>query len=316
MRYRAAGGLLLITVAFACSESKDVNEPRGNAGAGGSPQSAGASGEAGEADPTDLGGAGGDTSPGGAGGDTAPGGAGGDLDMGGEGGAGGVASVQFWTPTTKHIEIACFGFFDGFATFRADRAELSTEQVALLARQTGVPGSTYDDNDDQIHCVVTTRDAAQHEHQFTIAGNSELIGPPPDFAGIGGEGGEGSVDYPMAAVLGCEFHHPFNGPPPFLANPFCVREMPDSREPELELATPGKPYHVELIHCGQQSIGDTTLQLFGADPNTPLATGVTPPDGPGPDDACLVLDAQVQAPTVGHLVFNATKFPYPQFTFR
>src|SRR4051812_8325909 len=188
MAYRVAGGLLLITMAIACSESKDVNDPGGNVGGGGSAHSAGASGEAGEADPITLGGAGGDTAPGGAGGDTAPGGAGGDLNLGGEGGAGGVASVQFWTPATQHIEIACFGYFDGFATFRADRAELSAEQVVLLAKQTGVPGSTYDGNDDQIHCVVTTTDTAEHERKFTIDGNSDLFGFAPNIALIGGEG--------------------------------------------------------------------------------------------------------------------------------
>ena len=314
--------MLLLGVAIACSGTKDMNEPGDNAGGAGSAHSAGApaagaSNEAGSAD---------DTTPGGAGG------TGGQLNsggIGGIGGIGGVASVQFWTEATQHVEIACFGFFDGFATFHADRAQLNAEQLALLANQTGVPGSTYDDNDDQIHCVVTTSDAEEHERQFTIDGTSDLIGPATNIAGEGGEGGEGGaepVDYPVEAVLGCEFHHPFAngagwGQYPFSADPLCVRKLwADGKSSSfgLDLAVAGKPYHIELIHCSQKPTGDMTIQLFGADPETPLASGVAPADDPGPDNACLVLDAQVEASVVARLVFSSpsSKLTSQEMTFR
>ncbi len=60
---------------------------------------------------------------------------------GGAGGAaGGAASVSFWTEATEHISIECFGYFDGSATFRADREELNAEQLELLTSQRGVVG--------------------------------------------------------------------------------------------------------------------------------------------------------------------------------
>lgn len=233
-------------------------------------------------------------------------GAGSDSGAGGEVEVGGATAVHFWSEAVRHIEIACFGYFDGFAMFRADRAQLSAAQQAQLAAQTGVPGSTYDGNDDQIHCVVTTSEASNREQRFTTGPNQMIESTQ---LGEGGAGGQFA-----ASVLGCEFHQPFetgtgeseNGAP-FLANPRCVREIwlaPKSGRYGLQLSTASKPYHVELIHCAQRQLGDTTVELFGEDLASPIAVASTPAD-PGPDQACLVLDAQVEAPVIGRLVFSS-----------
>ena len=93
-----------------------------------------------------------------------------------------VHAVHNCTPNNLHFEVNK-AFLEAGKHVLSEKPLTMTSaesgELVRLARQTGVPGSTYDDNDDQIHCVVTTRDAAQHEHQFTITGNSELIGPPP-----------------------------------------------------------------------------------------------------------------------------------------
>ena len=152
-----------------------------------------------------------------------------------------------------------------------------------------------------------------HERQFTIGRGSALIGTAPSISGEGGAGGD--TEGTVAEVLGCEFHHPFEigpGTRPFTANPRCLREIWTNGKQSslgLELATAGKAYHLELVHCSPQSVADTTVQLFGADPATPLAVGVAPSD-PGPDEACLALDAQVEVPVVGHLVFTSPSASY------
>ncbi len=317
MWQRYALGALILGVALGCNDGDELGEGGANAGAAGSSghgggahagaaaagaSGAGVSGEGGARD--------GDT-PAGAGGELN---VGGDTSEGGEGGEGGVASVHFFTDATQHVEIACFGFFDGYATFRADRAQLSADQLELLGAQVGVPGSTYDDNDDGIHCVVTTTDARSRERQFVLGADSALIEFETSTGGAGaGAGAGGDSGQSDASLLGCEFRDPFaddtahGDHTPIPANPLCVREIwPDGTESRfpLALAMTAKPYHIELIHCTAQSLARTTVTLFGADPETPLAVGTTPAD-PGPDQTCLVLDAQVDAPAVGHLVFTS-----------
>ena len=310
---RRLGWGIAFAIALGCSGNVERSESDMDAG-GGSAHSAGASSIAGSRA---------DDSPD----DPSPGGAGGAADVqdvagmpnaGGAGGAGGAASVHFWTESTQHIALECFGYFDGFATFRADRAQLSSEQLELLSTEKGVPGSTYDGNDDRIHCVVTTTDARGAERQFTINDPDYLIG----IADVGGDAG--AADGPVSSLLGCEFRHPFSNHEEdhaFSANPLCVREIwleSTTSGFGLKLATAGKPYHIELVNCTKQELGETTVvELFGADLNTPLAVGKTP-DDPGPDQACLVLDAQVEAEVVGWLVFSTrTSFgPIHQLTFR
>ena len=320
MKRRFGWALLPLGVALACSATIDPNEPGANGGGAGAAPAAGspAAGRSGEQDPPgDTGGKGGEQT---VGGDTSPGGAGGAGGDTSSGGAGGAASEHFWTTATQRIELSCFGFFDGFAIFRATRAELSAEQLALLTGQTGVPGSTYDDNDDQIHCVVTTSDAQAQERQFTLDRVGDLLGVGP-ILGEGGAAGQGGE--PAATLLGCEFHHPFSGAQtrPFSANPQCVSEIwPEGNVStfRLDLARPDTPYHVELVNCTEESLGSTKVELFGTDPATPLATGVTPSD-PGRDQACLVLDVRVAVPVVARLVFTSPTGVGPaisEMTFR
>lgn len=310
MTLRLATSLTLLGIALGCSgtvETHDAGPVSANAaGANATGASfAGGSDDAGLPDDQTGAGAGGVAE---------------QANENGGGSSGGVAAVRFWTEATQHIELVCFGFIAGEAMFRADRAELSVEQLQLLASHTGLPGSTYDDNDDAIHCVVTTTDAQNQQAQFTIEGRySSLISDEPIF----GEGGAaGDVVDDVQTVLGCEFRDQFTtGGRPIPANPLCVQSIaPDVGTTRfgLDLAIPGKPYHIELVHCTPKGLEGTTVELFGTDPATPIATGVTP-DNPGRDRACLVFDVQVAAPIVGRLVFNSTVLGGPgisALTFR
>jgi hypothetical protein len=218
-------------------------------------------------------------------------------DSGSDNDAGSVPE-HFWNDDTQHIEIACFGFFAGYATFRADRVQLSADQLALLANAQGVPGDKYDDNDDRIHCVVTRTDAAGQQRKFTIdqGRDSSLFAAEP----------RGDNNY-LSTVLGCEFHAPWPGPYAFSANPLCLHDLlvpAGASSYDLDLPTPGKTYSVQLTQCAGRPI-DQKLELFGGDPSTPIAIGV-PPSSPGPDQVCLVLEAQVDMPIVGRLVLTPT----------
>jgi len=296
MRRWIACGLLLLAVGLGCTGINESDDSAGNAGRAGSAPSAGSSAAG-------VSGEGGSLGPGGAGGTGGEPNVGGDTSEGGEGAA---APVHFWTPAVQHIEIECFGFVAGYATFRADRTELGAAQLELLASQTGTPGSTYDDNDDQIHCVVTTTEARERQRRFIIDEDSALIGREASDGEGGAAGASGEL---VSTVLGCEFHSDFPNDQPFAANPRCLRGFSlggSVSTIRLALTTPGKPYHIELVHCSEQSLAGTTVELFGADPVTPLATGSTP-DDPGPDQSCLMLDAQVEAKVVGRLVFSSAK---------
>lgn len=284
----------MLGIALGCGKIEMAHDARVNVGGAGATHSvgssaAGASGQAGSDDET----------PGGAGGMAGKLGVGGRTSVAG---AGGMPSVYFWTEATQHIEIECFGLFDGLAAFRADRSELSAAQLSLLAVQTGVPGSSYDGNDDQIHCWVTTTDAQGDQREFTLDDRSELIARETNL----GEGGAaGDAEEIGFTILGCELRHPSSiGRRPFSANPLCLQAISTDFKVStflLDLAIPGKPYRVELVHCEKESLVGTTVELFGVDPETPLATGVIP-DEPGPDGSCFVLDVQVAAKVVGRLV--------------
>lgn len=316
MWQRFAWGALLLGVALGCNDGDEPGNGGMNGGTAGSPgHSGGASAGAASAGASGSGSAGeggsrDDDTPGGAGGELN---VGGDASQGGEGGEGGVASVHFFTDATQHVEIACFGFFDGFATFRADRSQLSAEQLPILGAQTGVPGSTYDDNDDGIHCVATTTDAQSQNLEFVVSASSQPLIEVQPSNGEGGAGGDSGQS--RASLLGCEFRSPYAADPPISANALCVREIwigsKDSRY-SLALSTPGKSYHVELTDCTAQTLGQTTVALFGADPETPLAVGTAPTD-PGPEQSCLVLDAQVELGVTGHLVFTSPTPPGETF---
>lgn len=295
---RIVCGVVLLQLAIACGTSES-NECGGSLAGGGSGNAAGASGHA-------ESGAGGGAL-GGTGGEL-----GGDAGAGGEAGTGGAAGVQFWTDATQHIEIACFGFGLGYAQFRAERAQLSVEQLTLLARQTGLPGSTDDSNDDGIHCLVTTRDAQARQRVFTIGRPSELIADEPSLGegGAAGTNGDGSF---RTTLLGCEFRSEApeevlgGRPPPLSANPLCVRELsPDGKVSTFafDLAQANRPYHLQFVDCAGQSFANVKVELFGADPSTPLAVGAAPAE-PGADQSCLELDAQVAAPAVARLVFTS-----------
>ena len=221
--------------------------------------------------------------------------AGGGAGEAGGAGEGGAPSEPLWNDDTQRIELECFGFFAGFATFRADRAQLSEAQIASLEELHGVPGDTYDDNDDRIHCVVTQTNGARELRKLI----------PNDLRGL--VTSEQQQDGYRHTVLGCEFRHPylFDQSVPLAlalpANPLCVVELWGSRC-NLDMSKVGTTYRVELVHCaGKPNL--PKLELFGEDPDTAVAVA-TPPSSPGPDRTCLVLEAQVAAPSVGRIVFS------------
>ena len=88
-------------------------------------------------------------------------------------------------------------------------------------------------------------------------------------------------------------------------------------ERTLDLSEPGRSYHVELNHCaGTNQTGQVSMQLLSSTSQV-IATGA-PVAAPGPDGACLALDATV---TVGgeaklSVTTTATFSPAGDFFFR
>lgn len=217
-----------------------------------------------------------------------------------DGGSTDVEPGPFWTTETQQIELDCFGPGEGRAIFRSSREDLDASQVQQLLGARALPGKIPRGSDDSLRCAVTTSDS-QGQHDFTIIG-----------------GGTGVFSYPSPGVislLGCELSEawPENaaGAPyplsPIPASPHCVREVYPDPLPasfSLNLAAAGRAYHIELIRCADQKFPPSKVELFGADPTTPLAVAVPPAD-PGSDRSCFALDVTVDAPMVAHLVISS-----------
>lgn len=242
-----------------------------------------------------------------------------EMNEGGYAGESGgeVSEDPPWNEHSRELSLVCMAYMgSNWMSFRADRDQLSAEQLASLAKlerssEVGRCGADY------ASCAVAITDDR---------GKVDLVsGGPCGFrpwdAGLrqlfetvdcGFEStAEVDLDLPpkvYSAVRGC--------------SPSLFRSSPEKL---LDLAVPGRLYHVELNHWDLGSFPPPRLdqmpemQLFGSDPNVPIATG-TPVMITGPDLVSVVLEVQVDEPVVARLVVSpasGTLWPYlPSFQFR
>jgi hypothetical protein len=259
-----------------------------SAGAAGN-ASAGAGGDAG-ADATDAG------SGGGSAGDPSAAGS------AGEAGDAGSSSVleRPWNEQSQHVELNCFAYFSGSMRFSADRAQLSEQQIQLLA---GLRPAPANDQcwEDELGCQLAITSEGGEVIEYTADEKDALCNRSPALAFA-------SVS-PLLDSLGCKYAKEdasalsassgcFHG---FFASGSAVIEQ------QLALSEAHRTYHVELDRCSSSTrAGRVTLELRGADPDVPLAVGL-PVAEPGPNGTCLAFELEVQTPVTATLVITTTE---------
>lgn len=250
-------------------------------GAHGTSNEAGGSGNGASLGGAGLGGRAGDTS----------------VGMGGsaDGGVAGLLDTP-WDERSQRVELRCFGFFEGTMRFRADRAQLSAEQLQLLeGLRFGPPGATC--LADGMSCdVAITSDRGEVTHFDTVQGDSPCNRLEPGLAYASFQ--------PLLDQIDCKFS--LQSKNPLFPSEGCLQgfSATGTVRQQLMLADAKRSYHVELEQCSSRMRPDQyTLELYGADPSVPLAVGkpIADPDMRG---ACLAFDVEVETATLAELVIT------------
>ena len=222
----------------------------------------------------------------------------GDAGSAGEAGSGEAGSGVLdppWTEHSQHIELDCFGFFQGPMLFSADRDQLSVSQLALVEGLQRTEPSEARCSSDPLDCdVAITGDDGKVIHYQANEGDASCYG----------EVKPALLRAPVDALLdaaGCRFA--FDEAQALSPSVGCFHGMRFATplHQQLLLLEPNRSYHVEIDYWGSTAV---TLELFGADNSVPLAVGM-PTETPGPRGTRFVtLDVEVQAPVIADLVIT------------
>jgi len=297
-------------IVIACSSA----EPNGAQGSVGGTNALPGAGSGGKGGGGTIAGSGG-SSAGGVPGGTSNAGDSGDGNAAGDAGSAGAGDPlpQPWTDQSDHIELLCGSFFEGSLGFRADRATLSAQQLQILAALTGLANNEVC-SEDELRCEVSIRDAAGQTVSYVsdeadaLCNSSE---PGLAFQPL----------IPFLNTLDC-LYGKGDGQIPLPPDSRCLQGLftpsgGTTIERTLDLQEPGRSYHVELNHCaGSNQAGQVSMQLLSSTSQV-IATG-TPVATPGPDGACLALDATVTVAGEAKLSVTTTAAfsPAGDFFFR
>jgi hypothetical protein len=202
-----------------------------------------------------------------------------------------VAPDNVWNQHSRALDLHCFANDWGPMRFHADRSELTQEQLGLLNH---LKGDLRRNScaADELSCDISITDDASHVETYisTFDGNCSSSAPAISWETFG----------PLQESLGCKFSHAPSTP--LAAHLGCENGMysePGVIHQPLVLDVPGKVYHLALESC-DRAPNAWTLQLFGMDPLTPIATGAVP----DPSDACPALDITVTESITADMVLT------------
>lgn len=218
----------------------------------------------------------------------------GEAGSAGEAGTGAVPDLP-WNEHSQHIELDCFGFFQGPMLFSADRDQLSVAQLALVEDLRRTEPSEAPCSSDPLNCdVAITSDEGIVTHYRANESDAACYGEAkPALLRASVDALLDSVDCkfafdetrPLSPSIGC-----FHG----------MRFASPLHQPLLLLEA-NRSYHVEIDYWGETPV---TLELFGTDSSQPLAVGA-PTETPGPRGSRFVtLDVEVEAPLIADLVIT------------
>jgi hypothetical protein len=206
-----------------------------------------------------------------------------------------------WDSSSQSIELSCGSFFEGSAIFRAERSELTREQLELLGSLEVTDG---DDGCllDARSCLVTITSSAGAATQYRATERDKTCGdeskPWLSFSTLA----------PLLETLHC-YYSKQGVDNPLLANPLCLTGMfsPSGGATvhrRLHVDEPQRSYHVELNHCLEPNrVGQIQMTLT-VDGQTMRGAE---PSAPGEDDTCLAID--FTPTTTGDLDLAVTTTP-------
>lgn len=201
-----------------------------------------------------------------------------------------LPSTGLWTASSQRLEVACFAFFRGSMRFEATRAQLSTEQLALLsdlrivdAEPTCVP--------DTMDCQISVTDPGGNRATMHAITTDPACAHPRKLISF-------ESFRPFLLGLPCQFALDLTDPAyarPVAPDPRCFNGLYTQGlgAPISVLLTVGDPRpvrRIELDACGDPRLLDQlTFTLRDTDGVTPLASSAPPADF-GPYGTCAALD--------------------------
>jgi len=204
-----------------------------------------------------------------------------------------------WVASSQRIEVSCGSHFDGRTRFRADRSELTSEQLSLLDRV-----ETIDGNDqcweDTRSCRLTVTDRSGAKRDYFAIEDDATCGGASDYVRYA------SLE-PFIETLHCQYSK-LGGDSAVEADPLCLQGMfsgsqGSTERRQLRVAEPSRSYHVELDHCIEPNrLGQISMEL---EVDGKRIAGAAP-ESAGNDNACLELDFTPSAAGDVELVVTTT----------
>ncbi|HET7541440.1 MAG TPA: hypothetical protein VFK05_16305 [Polyangiaceae bacterium] len=190
---------------------------------------------------------------------------------------------NIWDSSSQRIEVQCGSFFEGATAFRADRSELTSEQLSLLDRVETVDGNDRCVEDARsCHVTVTARNGAKRDYLATQ--DDATCGSARDYIRY-------ASFEPFIESLHCQYSKQ-EDQSPVAADPLCLQGMfsPSGGTTVhrlLHVEERSRSYHVELDHCIEPNrLSQISMEL---EVDGELIAGAAPAS-PGEDEACLALD--------------------------
>jgi hypothetical protein len=199
-----------------------------------------------------------------------------------------------WTETSRSIDVACFGFFQGSMRFTATRDQLSASQIDMLSRMTVIDGDPICIADG-MGCSLTIVDATHTTMIDAIEENSACTNPRK------------VVSYetfnPFRTSLPCRYAQQLafgqsatgQSAAPLPADPRCFNGMFTGSDGGaisvgLQVDDATVAHHIELDDCAQSGrVGKLSFSLLDSDGTTVVGTS-SPPADAGPNGTCALLD--------------------------
>jgi len=188
-----------------------------------------------------------------------------------------------WVASSQRIEVSCGSFFEGSTRFRADRSELTSEQLSLLDRVETTDGNDQCWEDTQ-SCRITVTDRDGSTHGYIAREGDATCGGSADFIRY-------TSFEPFLETLHCQYAK-LDAQSAVAADPLCLQGMftPSGGATVhrlLQVAEATRSYHVELDHCIEPNrLGQISMKL---EVDGKVIAGAAPAS-PGKDKACLELD--------------------------
>ena len=200
--------------------------------------------------------------------------------------------TPLWRQDSQTIDVSCFAFFQGSMRFRANRDQLSADQLALLSNLRAIDAKDQC-LEDGMECAITVvQGDGQSTEMDAVAGDTNCGQPRQVIAFDSFAPFLDTVDCQHAKDL--TFATPDRpksvSPDPRCYNGLFVGGGGDTIAVALDVPDATSPRHIELDWCNQPGrIGKLRFSVFESDGITLLGSSVAP-DSPGVDGTCATLD--------------------------